>query len=99
MKQLGGRVIRIHLQFGKIMQTIDDPNRESVDRVKNLLRLAERHELYLNLTGLGCYHKRTSPNGTTNSMKKVDGRLKPIFGKSSPRPARIAPAVLLRLDE
>ncbi len=61
MKQLGGRVIRIHLQFGKIMQTIDDPNRESVDRVKNLLRLAERHELYLNLTGLGCYHKKDVP--------------------------------------
>ncbi len=75
------------------MQTIDDPNRESVDRLKNLLRLAERHELYLNLTGLGCYHKKDVPKWYDQLDEEVDGRLKPIFESHRPRPARDSPAL------
>jgi hypothetical protein len=39
----------------------DAPNRDSLDRLGRLVKLAERLGLYLNLTGLGCYHKQDVP--------------------------------------
>jgi hypothetical protein len=61
MKELGANVVRVHLQLGKFMQAADTPNSESLDQLARLLKLAERKELYLDLTGLGCYHKRDVP--------------------------------------
>ncbi|HVK08434.1 MAG TPA: DUF6807 family protein [Gemmataceae bacterium] len=58
MKALGANVVRVHLQLGKFMDGPDRPNRASLDRLSKLLRLAESTGLYLNLTGLGCYHKK-----------------------------------------
>jgi hypothetical protein len=61
MKGLGANVVRIHLQVGKFMDGPKQPNSKSIDRLADLLRLAERHHLYLDLTGLGCYHKNDVP--------------------------------------
>jgi hypothetical protein len=61
MKTLGANVVRIHLQLGKFMDAADRPNRKALDRLARLLGLAERVGLYLDLTGLGCYHKKDVP--------------------------------------
>ena len=61
MKQLGANVVRIHLQFGKFMDAADQPNEKSLQRLAWLVKLAEKTELYLNVTGLGCYHKKDVP--------------------------------------
>jgi hypothetical protein len=61
MKKLGASVIRIHLQLGKFMDGPDKPNGKALDRLGKLLDLAERLRLYLDLTGLGCYHKKDVP--------------------------------------
>jgi hypothetical protein len=61
MKQLGANVVRIHLQFGKFMQSADKPNERALDQLGRLLKLAEDTGLYLDLTGLGCYHKQDVP--------------------------------------
>lgn len=61
MKELGANVVRIHLQFGKFMDGPERPNEPALDRLADLLRLAERRRLYLDLTGLGCYHKQDVP--------------------------------------
>jgi hypothetical protein len=61
MKQLGANVVRVHLQFGKFMDGPDQPNARALDRLGKLLELAERRGLYLDLTGLGCYHKKDVP--------------------------------------
>src|SRR5207249_11765860 len=61
MKQLGANVVRIHLQLGKFMQDRDTPNRKAIERLGQLLELAEQTRLYLDLTGLGCYHKKDVP--------------------------------------
>jgi len=67
MKKLGANVVRIHLQFGKFMGVADRPNgaarpnRNSLDRLAMLVGLAEKERLYLDLTGLGCYHKQDVP--------------------------------------
>jgi hypothetical protein len=61
MKALGANVVRIHLQLGKFMDAPDRPSVASLDRLEELLKLAQRTGLYLDLTGLGCYHKHDVP--------------------------------------
>ena len=61
MKELGANVVRIHIQFGKFMQGADKPNEKSLVQLKKLLDLAEKTGLYIDLTGLGCYHKKDIP--------------------------------------
>ncbi len=61
MKQLKANVVRIHLQFGKFMKSRVEPNGDSLRRLDRLLKLAEETKLYLDLTGLGCYHKQDVP--------------------------------------
>jgi hypothetical protein len=58
MKKLGANVVRIHLQLARFMDGPDKPNGKALDRLGKLLALAERLRLYLDLTGLGCYHKK-----------------------------------------
>ena len=57
MKRLGANTVRIHLQFSAFMQAPNRPNPHAFDQLDRLLDLAERTGLYLDLTGLGCYHK------------------------------------------
>jgi hypothetical protein len=61
MKKMGANTVRIHLQFGKFMDSPDRPKEKSLGQLDRLLRLAEQTGLYLDLTGLGCYHKRDVP--------------------------------------
>jgi hypothetical protein len=61
MKALGANIVRVHLQFGKFMDSTSEPNAKSLEQLTKLLKLAEDTGLYLNLTGLGCYHKKDVP--------------------------------------
>ncbi len=61
MKELGANVVRVHLQVGKFMRQADAPNDVSLDRLARLVELAERLHLYLDVTGLACYHKADTP--------------------------------------
>jgi hypothetical protein len=61
IRDLGANVVRIHLQLGKFMDAPDTPNSDALSRLRQLLKLAEQSELYLDLTGLGCYHKQDVP--------------------------------------
>ena len=61
MRRLGANVVRVHLQLGKFMAGPSRPNAAALDRLGRLVRLAEAEGLYLDLTGLGCYHKKDVP--------------------------------------
>jgi endo-1,4-beta-mannosidase len=61
MKELGANVVRIHLQTGKLMPEPNKPSRSNLSQLARLVKLAERTGLYLDLTGLGCYHKNDVP--------------------------------------
>jgi len=61
IKALGANVVRVHLQLAKFMDTAEQPNAANLARLGELVRLAERTGLYLDLTGLGCYHKQDVP--------------------------------------
>lgn len=61
IRELGANVVRIHLQLGKFMEATNTPNTAAIARLTKLADLAGQNGLYLNLTGLGCYHKRDVP--------------------------------------
>ena len=61
MKALGANVVRVHLQFGRFLPTRGHPDPDNLDRLGRMLALAEKVGLYLDLTGLGCYHKADVP--------------------------------------
>ena len=61
MKQLGANVVRVHLQFTRFMEAADRPNENSLERLGQLVKLAEETKLYLDLTGLACYRKQDVP--------------------------------------
>ncbi len=61
MKVLGANVVRLHLQLGKFMQQPEEPNEVALARLARVVALAERTHLYLDLTGLACYHKKDVP--------------------------------------
>jgi len=61
IRDLGANVVRIHLQLGRFMTSADRADVAALERLARLVELAESTGLYLNLTGLGCYHKRDVP--------------------------------------
>jgi hypothetical protein len=61
IKALGANVVRVHLQFARFMNAPSEPNAVALRQLAKLLALAERTGLYLDLTGLGCYHKADVP--------------------------------------
>ncbi len=61
MKQLGVSVVRVHLQFGRFMESAEKARTSELEQLRKLLQLAEDTGLYLDLTGLGCYHKADVP--------------------------------------
>ena len=62
IKALGGNCVRIHLQLGRFLASPTQPQAANLQRLADLVRLAEQTGLYLNLTGLGCYHKADVPD-------------------------------------
>ena len=61
MRSLGANVVRVHLQLAKFMDDAQHPRAASLVKLRELATLAERNALYLDVTGLGCYHKADVP--------------------------------------
>ncbi len=56
MKALGANVVRVHLQVGTFLESATTGKKDELARLKKLLDLANETGLYLDITGLGCYH-------------------------------------------
>ena len=61
MKALGANVVRVHLQVARFMKDAERPDESNLARLAKLVRLSEETGLYLDVTGLGCYHKQDVP--------------------------------------
>ena len=61
MKALGANVVRVHLQLGRFMTDAGRPDDANLARLGRLVGLAETAGLYLDVTGLGCYHRQDVP--------------------------------------
>lgn len=61
IKQIGGNIVRVHLQFGRFMEGSDKPNAAALQQLGRLLQLAEATGLYVDVTGLACYRPSDTP--------------------------------------
>jgi hypothetical protein len=93
MKELGANVVRIHLQLGKFMRERDTPDDDALDQLTRLLRLAERLHLYLDLTGLGCYHKRDVPRWYDDLSEKDRWDVQACFWEAVAQRCAKSPAI------
>lgn len=93
MKDLGANVVRIHLQLGKFMEAADKPNSHSLQKLADLLKLAEGLGLYLDITGLGCYHKAETPDWYDALAESDRWAVQARFWSAVARTCRPSPAV------
>ena len=90
---LGADVVRVHLQFGKFMDTAEKPNEKNLDQLSKLVELAEKTGLYLNITGLGCYHKNDVPPWYDALEEKPRWAAQAAFWRAIARRCKHSPAI------
>jgi hypothetical protein len=93
MKALGANVVRIHLQLGKVMRTAEQPDPKTLERLARLIDLAGETGLYLNLTGLGCYHAKDVPDWYDALPEKERWAVQARFWKAVAETAKGRPEI------
>ena len=93
IKALGANVVRVHLQTAKFIKASYEPNGSALKQLARLVRLAEQTGLYLDITGLGCYHKQDVPDWY-DSMDEIDRwDVQALFWRSVAETCAQSPAV------
>lgn len=93
MRDLGANVVRIHLQLGRFMSGPDKADEKSLAQLRRVLALAEETGLYLDLTGLGCYHKADTPPWYDAMDAPARWQVQARFWTAIARTCRESPAV------
>jgi hypothetical protein len=93
MKQLGANMVRVHLQFGRFMVDAQTPNTAALERFGKLVTLATETGLYLDVTGLGCYHKQDVPAWYDALTEEGRWAAQARFWRAVARAGRGSPAV------
>ncbi len=93
IQALGANVVRVHLQVGKFMLTAENPNEASLKKLGELLRLAERTQVYLDITGLGCYHKADLPTWYDSLDEAARWKVQAQFWRAIAEICKASPAV------
>ncbi|MGV3484679.1 MAG: cellulase family glycosylhydrolase [Planctomycetaceae bacterium] len=93
IKSLGANCVRVHFQVGKFMDAPDRPNAAALAQLAKLLRLAEDTGLYLDITGLACYHKKNIPAWYDGLDEAGRWTVQATFWEAIARVAKDSPAV------
>jgi len=93
IKALGANVVRIHLQLAKFMQTPEMPHAGNLVRLGKLVQLAEKLQIYLDLTGLGCYHKQDVPQWYDELDEAARWDVQARFWQAIAKVCRTSPAI------
>lgn len=93
MKALGANVVRVHLQFARFMKSATEPDERNLGRLGDLLKLAEETGLHLDLTGLGCYHKKDVPKWYDAINEAERWKAQAAFWSAVAKTCRDSPAV------
>jgi hypothetical protein len=93
IKALGANVIRIHLQLPNFMETADQPNAANLLLLGKIVRLAEHTGLYLDVTGLGCYHKQDVPQWYDELQEADRWAVQARFWQAVAKVCRDSPAI------
>ncbi len=93
IKKLGANCVRIHLQLGKFIDAPRQANQAAIDQLSKLIALAEQLELYLDITGLACYHKANIPDWYDRQNEEERWATQAFFWESIAKTCRTSPSV------
>jgi hypothetical protein len=93
MKDLGANVVRIHLQTAKFMKSPTQTNKAAFDQFARLVKLAEQTGLYLDITGLGCYHKKDVPQWYDEMNETQRWNTQALFWEAIAKTCTKSPAI------
>ncbi|MCA9204671.1 MAG: cellulase family glycosylhydrolase, partial [Planctomycetales bacterium] len=93
MKALNLNVVRIHLQLAKFMDAADRPNMRNLQQLQRLVAMAEKTGLYLDVTGLGCYHKQDVPQWYDDLAEADRWNVQARFWREVANVCKTSPAV------
>jgi len=93
MRVLGANVVRIHLQYHRFMDDASSTNTVALDRLSDLVEMAESSGLYLDITGLAAYRKGDQPNFYTMMTDEERWATQKIFWQSIAAEVGDSPAV------
>jgi hypothetical protein len=90
---LGANVVRIHLQLARFLVSTNTPDAAALARLGKLVGLAEETGVYLDLTGLGCYHKQDVPSWYDKLDETARWEVQAAFWRAVARTCRGSAAV------
>jgi len=93
IRSLGANCVRVHLQLGLFMDGPNRPNPASLRQLSRLVRLAESQRLYLDITGLACYHKQNIPDWYDALEESDRWEVQANFWRAVAKTCRSSPAV------
>jgi hypothetical protein len=93
LKKLNANSVRIHLQLGRFMKSADHSDEQNLARLADLVQVAEETRLYLQITGLGCYHKRDVPTWYDQLPEDERWQVQQRFWQAVATVCRDSPAV------
>ena len=94
MKSLGANTIRIHLQTFKYMPTPAEPNQAALDELTDMLKLAEKMGIYLDITGLACYRKDKVARWYKDANEPLRWAVQARFWQAVAQTCKDSPAVI-----
>lgn len=93
IKALGANVVRVHLQLAKFMRGPGQPDGDALKQLARLVGLSERTGLYLDITGLGCYHKQDVPAWYDPMTESERWDVQAMFWKAVAKTCAGSPAI------
>lgn len=93
IRDLGANTVRIHLQLGRFMAAPGRVEEGALAQLRRLLALAEETGLYLDLTGLGCYHRADIPPWYDSLAEGERWEVQARFWQAVAQTCRDSPAV------
>lgn len=93
MNGLGANLARIHLQYNKMMNGPNQPNLSAFNNLKRAVRIAEKYDMYLLITGLGAYRKTDQPDWYNNMTDSERWATQAVFWENVARAVGKSPAI------
>ncbi|MEQ9411796.1 MAG: cellulase family glycosylhydrolase [Fuerstiella sp.] len=93
IKELGANCVRIHLQLGMFLAAPDRPDTVALKQLSRLVALAEQTGLYLDITGLACYHKQNIPEWYDALSEQDRWKAQAVFWEAIAKTCRDSPAI------
>ncbi|WP_395144294.1 glycoside hydrolase family 5 protein [Armatimonas sp.] len=93
MKALGANVVRVHFQVGRFLKSAHESDAKALKQLARLVTLAETTGLYLDITGLGCYHKKEVPAWYNALSESARWEAQAVFWAAIAKVCATSPAI------